>query len=284
MGGQIAQHVVGAPAPRLRQFIDHYIGYRYEGFERGVHAGLPSRHLTFIVSFGDPIDVGRLHDPAGTRERFAALVGGLHVAPAAVHHDGSQYGVQLAITPLGARALFGVPSAEIATLTLPLDAMLGDLAAELVERLCTAPTWSRRFAILDRMLSRELTELHDPPREVMFAWELLTRTGGAIEVGRLATEVGWSRRHMSERFRREFGLTPKTMARVIRFERARRMVSLAVHPRLGAVAAAAGYADQAHMNREWRELAGASPRAWLAAEQFPLVQVGADDEDAPPAS
>jgi AraC-like DNA-binding protein len=284
MGGQIAQHVVGAPAPRLRPFIDHYTGYRYEGFQRGVHAGLPSRHLTFIVSFGDPIDVGLLHDPAGPRDRFVALVGGLHVAPAAIHHDGNQYGVQLAVTPFGARALFGIPSAEIATLTLPLDTVLGALAAEVVERLCGAPTWSERFAILDRVLSRALIEFHDPAREVMFAWELLTRTGGAIEVGRLATEVGWSRRHMSERFRREFGLTPKTMARVVRFERARRMVSQAARPPFGEVAAAAGYADQAHMNREWREFAGASPGAWLAAEQLPVAQSGADDRDAPVAS
>jgi AraC-like DNA-binding protein len=284
MSGQIAQHVVGVPTPRLRPFVAHYTGYRYEGFEPGMHAGLPSRHLTLVVSFGGPIDVGLLHDPAGPRERFAALIGGLHAAPAAIHHDGNQHGVQLAITPLGARALLGMPPADIATLTLPLDTVLGALAAEFVERLCAAPTWSERFAILDRVLSRALTEFHSPPREVAFAWDGLTRTGGRIEIGRLATEVGWSRRHMSERFRREFGLTPKTMARVIRFERARRMVSQAARPPFGAVAAAAGYADQAHMNRDWRELAGASPGAWLASEHLPVAQLGADDRDVPLAS
>lgn len=274
MGEQIAQHVVGVPAPPLRPFVESYTGYRYEGFEPGVHAGLPSRHLTLIVSLGDPIDVGLMHGPAASRERFAALIGGLHTAPAAVHHDGNQYGVQLAVTPLGARALLGMPSAEIATLTLPLDAMLGPLATELVERLRAASVWSWRFAILDRVLSQALTELDHPPPEVTFAWEQLTRSGGMIKVGRLATEVGWSRRHMSERFRREFGLPPKTVARVIRFERARRMLSHAGRPQFGVVSAAAGYADQAHMNRDWRELAGASPGAWLEAERFPFFEDG----------
>lgn len=276
MGEQIAQHVVGVPGARLRPFVDHYVGYRYEGFAPGVHAGLPSRHLTLIVSLADPIDVGRIHDPA-SRERFAALAAGLHTVPTAIHHDGNQHGVQLAVTPRGARALFGMPPAEIATLTLPLGAVLGPLASELVERLRAVDGWSRRFAVLDGVLSRTLTDVDGPPPEVMHAWERLTRTGGAIEVGHLAIEVGWSRRHLSERFRRELGLTPKTTARVIRFERARRMLAHDGRPSFGAVAAAVGYADQAHMNRDWRELAGASPGAWLAAEQLPL-----GEDDGPP--
>ena len=271
MGEQIAQHVVGTPGAWLRPFVDRYVGYRYEGFAPGMHAGLPSRHLTLIVSLADPIDVGRIQDPR-SRERFPALAAGLHTVPTAIHHDGNQHGVQLAVTPRGARALFGMPPAEIATLTLPLGAVLGPLAGELVERLRAVDGWSQRFAVLDGVLSRTLTDVDGPPPEVMFAWERLTRTGGAIEVGDLATEVGWSRRHLSERFRRELGLTPKTTARVIRFERARRMLAHAGRPSLGAVAAAVGYADQAHMNRDWRELAGASPGAWLAAEQLPLSE------------
>lgn len=282
MSEQIAQHVVGVPAPPLRAFVNRYTGYRYEGFEPGVHVGLPSQHLTFIVSLGDPIDVGLMHDPTALREQFTALVGGLHTQPASVHHDGNQYGLQLEITPLGARALFGMPASEIATLTLPLDTVLGRLATELVDRLRAVSVWSRRFAVLDQLLLRTLGRLVEPPREVMFAWDRLTRSGGAVEVSRLATEVGWSRRHLSERFRREFGMPPKTMARVVRFDRARRMLMRSTRPSLGTVAATAGYADQAHMTRDWREFAGASPLAWIGAEQLPFFQD--DMHEVPPDS
>jgi AraC-like DNA-binding protein len=276
MGEQIAQHVVGVPAPPLRAFVYRYTGYRYEGFEPGVHVGLPSRHLTFLVSLGDPIDVGLFHDQTVPRERFAALVGGLHTQPAAVHHDGNQYGIQLDVTPLGARALFGMPASEIATLTLPLDTVLGHRAGELMDRLRSASVWSRRFAVLDQILLHTLSELDEPPHEVTFAWDRLTRSGGMVGVRRLAMEVGWSRRHLSEQFRREFGLAPKTMGRVVRFDRARRMLMRLERPSLGTVAATAGYADQAHMTRDWREFAGASPMAWMAAEQLPFFQ---DDMD-----
>jgi AraC-like DNA-binding protein len=272
VGDQIAQHVVGVPAPPLRAFVHRYTGYRYEGFDPGIHAGLPSRHLTFIVSLDAHIEVGDLRDRTAPHRRFGALVGGLHTAPAAIHHDGNQHGIQLEITPQGARALFGMPAAEIVARTVPMDTVLGRLTAQLVDRLHTTATWSRRFELIDRLLTAAIAESGAAPPQVAFAWQRLTATGGAVEVGDLAVEVGWSRRHMSERFRREYGLPPKTMARVIRFERARRMLTEQRRPSLGAVALAAGYADQAHMNRDWREFAGASPTRWMADERLPFVQ------------
>ena len=64
---------------------------------------------------------------------------------------------------------------------------------------------------------------------------------------------------------------------MLRFERARWMLVQNDHPSLARVAAECGYADQAHMTREWHALAGSSPSAWLADEQLPFVQ----DLDAP---
>ncbi len=86
--------------------------------------------------------------------------------------------------------------------------------------------------------------------------------------------MGWSRRHLSERFRVELGLAPKVAGRVVRFERARRLLERADRPGLADLASACGFYDQAHLNREWRELAGCSPTAWLA-EELPSVQDGA---------
>jgi transcriptional regulator GlxA family with amidase domain len=54
------------------------------------------------------------------------------------------------------------------------------------------------------------------------------------------------------------------MARVLRFERATGMLRSTFRPPLAVVAAECGYADQAHMTREWVEFAGNSPTVWLA--------------------
>ncbi len=57
---------------------------------------------------------------------------------------------------------------------------------------------------------------------------------------------------------------------MLRFERSKSMFIRDDHPSLATIAAECGYADQAHMAREWRALAGASPTQWLAAEGLPV--------------
>lgn len=106
--------------------------------------------------------------------------------------------------------------------------------------------------------------------EVGYAWQRLLRTGGRVAISRLAAETGWSDRHLRGRFRAEIGLTPKAAARVIRFDRARRLLGrgqrAGARPSLADLAASCGYYDQAHLDREFRDLAGCPPTAWLAEE------------------
>ena len=93
-----------------------------------------------------------------------------------------------------------------------------------------------------------------------------------MTVADLANEVGWSRRHFAQKFRLSYGLSPKVMARVLRFERAQQLLRLPTRPSLSSVAHVCGYADQAHMARDWNEFAGSSPTDWMTDEMLPFVQ------------
>ena len=272
MSAPVHESVTGRPAPPLRPFVARYLGYRQQGFAPGLHRGLPSRHLTFIVSLADPVDIAAMPDASQRPGAFQAFVGGLHAAPATIRHDGTQVGVSVPLTPLGASALLGVPAGALAWSVVDLDDVLGRPTGELVERLAEAPTWPARFAVLDDVLTRRLGRPGGPAPETVRAWERLVASGGTVDVAGLAREVGWSRRHLSERLRLELGLPPKVLARVLRFERARRLLQGPERPSLAEVAAVCGYYDQAHLNREWRQLAGCSPLAWLAEEELPSVQ------------
>lgn len=223
--------------------------------------------MTLVIPLEEPLDIARLPGGPDRRGRFDTAVSGLISRSVEIHHDGNQYGVQLALTPFGARALYGMPAAEIADMVVTLDDVFGPRSRGLVDRLRIAPTWPDRFAILDDGLLRRLgaSEHREVDRvrpEVAEAWRQLITTEGAAEVGALSRHVGWSRRHLSEQFRREFGLTPKLVARVLRFERARDLAVQAEAPSWADVAAAAGYADQAHLTREWRDFTGQTPAAW----------------------
>jgi AraC-like DNA-binding protein len=93
-------------------------------------------------------------------------------------------------------------------------------------------------------------------------------------VGEVAAEVGYSRRRLSSVVRAECGVTPKEWQRIARFSASRaRLARQAGRGRvsLAALAAATGYADQAHLTREWRALAGCTPTTWLRTE-FPFLQ------------
>jgi AraC-like DNA-binding protein len=107
--------------------------------------------------------------------------------------------------------------------------------------------------------------------ELGWAWRRLRETAGGIGVQDLAGEVGWSRRYLTERFTTEYGLAPKVAARVMRFDQAVGRLKRDPKTRLADLSADLGYADQAHLTREWNAIAGCSPRQWMA-EELPNVQ------------
>ncbi len=297
---EVSESVQVAPAPPLRGLVSWYSGYRQEGLPPGRHRGLPSPYLTLIITLHDPLTVARHPDPADPPGEYRTLAGGLHTTPAVITHPGRQSGIQLALSPLGARALLGCPAGALAGIDVDGSEVLGDVARDLHERLGEAESWPARFALLDQILldHADLDQRVTP--DIAEAWRLLTRSGGTVGAGELARRVGWSPRYLQRRLQAETGLTPKAAARVTRFDRARRTLqrqaatpaipagragpgpSLAsprpasprpASPSLASLAAECGYYDQAHLAREFRELAGCPPSTWLA-EEFRNVQSG----------
>nr|WP_323137934.1 AraC family transcriptional regulator [Nocardia sp. alder85J] len=258
------------PHPRLRRYVRGYDGYLLRGFEPGVHIGMPSTTLTVIVTIDEPIDMPLSPHPAQPAGRWNALASGLTTRPALIAHRGYQHGVQLALTPLGSRALFGRPAAELGSWLVDLTDLLGARAVELRERLAATGDWARRFAVLDEILLRRVDDIELDPN-LHCAWRLLTDPARRRPVAAVADEIGWSRRNLAIRFGSEFGITPKDADRLTRFERSHLLLRRP-GAAIAAVAAAAGYYDQAHMAREWREMAGLPPSRWLARESFPFVQ------------
>jgi AraC-like DNA-binding protein len=264
------ESVAHRPHPLLRPFVAAAVGYRHEDVPPTVHRGLPSPHLTLIVTVEGPLRIAAHPDPAQPPGSFDALAGGLHTRPALIAQDACQAGVQLSLTPLGARALLGLPARELFSVDAPLGDVVGSDATGLVDRLRTAPDWAARFTALERVLLRRVRPDVALAPELAEAWRLTAASGGRLRVEEVADRVGWSTRHLEHRFRGELGLTPKEAARISRFDRARRMLTARVAaggpPDLAALAHATGFADQAHLTREWRAFAGLPPARWLAAE------------------
>ena len=269
------EYVRARPSAALRPYAGLLSGYRQRGMAPGRHRGLPSPYLTLIFTMDEPLVVAAHPDPRQPAASYDALVGGLHLTPALITHPGRQSGVQVSVHPLGCRALFGLPAAEIAGLDIEVSALIGERATERVrERLREAPDWPSRFAVLDSALLDRLVESDQPRPEVVHACHRLLR--GDVPIAVVAEEVGWSGRHLTDRFRAEVGLRPKEAARVARFDRARRALRPAT--RLADIAAGHGFADQSHLVREFHAFAGCAPSTWLA-DEFGFVQALPDRPD-----
>ena len=250
--------------PALTPYVDSLTAYDVDLGAPGVHRGLPGTSLTFVLPVGEPLDVGWLGAPASRARRWST-VSGLHAHPAQIHHDGAQVGVQLALTPAGAMALLGVPAAALAGEIVELGDLpsrLSDLPERIAE---VAP--ERRAAVVEAALLARLGKIEARPvrPEVGHALARLTRGARVQEV---ADEVGYSRRHLATLVQRACGLTPQEVRRVGRFERSRALIGRVP---LAETAQRCGYADQAHLTREWVALAGCPPTIWLR-EEFPFLQ------------
>jgi AraC-like DNA-binding protein len=259
------------PCEPLRPFIAGYTGYLQVGAAPGLHRGLPSPYLTLIVALGDPISVVAHVDPREPAADYWTLIGGLHTSPALIAHPGRQAGIQVAVRPLGARALFGLPAGELAGRDIGADVLLGPTAHELSERVAQAQTWDERFAGVEAVLLRRLCPDALVRPEVDWAWRRLLDSGGRTSIAKLAADVGWSTRYLDRVMRVETGLSPKVAARVVRFDNARRRLAVGGIS-VAAVAAETGYHDQAHLARDFRSFAGCAPSVWLAEERVNSVE------------
>lgn len=255
-----------APAPGLRGLVRRYSGFAEEGPGPVCRREVPGGDVVVIVDLGEGWE---LPDRGA---RHGSFVAGLDDHAERVGHPGRAHGVQLDLTPFGAPALLGVPSGELAGELVGLDALLGPEAGRLAEALHALPSWEARFELLDERLGARAAGAASPRPDVAWAWQRLEAARGRVPVARVAAELGCSRRHLSVRFREEVGLPPKRFARLLRFRSA---VELLGRVELAQVALLCGYADQAHLTRDVRALAGMTPSE-LVAQRSPLFKTPAE--------
>ncbi|WP_431936906.1 helix-turn-helix domain-containing protein [Micromonospora sp. RP3T] len=262
----LTEAVVGRPDARLRPWVDRYLGYREDAPAPLVRREVAGAFVVLILGWGDPLDV---HDPRATDRGTSgnAFLAGPFDGWCATRTAGTGVGVQVVLTAPAARRVLGLPLGELANRVVPVDRVAGWLT-DLRDALAGAAGWAERFARLDAALAARLAATDPVDGRLRAAWRRLDVSGGAVGVAALADEIGWSRRHLAVRFRQEFGLPPRTVARLLRFERAYAGLGRTVLtvPAAGAGgagwaerAARWGYYDQSHLIREFQAFAGATP-------------------------
>ena len=256
----LVRHVA---SPRLRGVARDYWGYAEQTAGPLRRRELPSADIIFIVNLGAPLLVAQPWSAPRLIPTGGSFVAGLHETYALTETAGSQAGVELRLSPLGAYRLLGQSMDALANRSVPLDQVCGVWAGELADRLQAALTWDDRFAAFDAVLAARLVDAHDPAPEVVWAWQQLTISRGRVPIATLSEELGWSPKRLIARFREQVGLPPKQVARLLRFQCVTNLFLATETPDWVALARQCGYYDQSHLIHEFQRFAGDTPNGLM---------------------
>jgi AraC-like DNA-binding protein len=221
---------------------------------------LPSGQSQLLINLG-PTQYRIEPGPPEVRVPFADVwYSGLHQGPIDTEapHGNALLGV--AFTARGAFPWLGARTEALANRIIPLADALGDGALRLRERLLNTPALETRFECVERWLLRRLEPMCMVHPAVRWAADRIAATAGRMPIQDLATQTGFTRKHLGKLFRLQIGLTPKELACVQRFRAAMALLqgSGAGVPWVE-LADACGFYDQSHLSNEFRRFSGLSP-------------------------
>ena len=250
--------VTAAPHVSLRAHVRQYVG----GVERLTdpirRRELPGSDTPVIINLGEPIRLFEAGDSTRWTD-YGSFATGPYDSYVVIESTGTQRVIQINFTVLGARLFLGCPLRGLRNRAVELEDVFGPSARRLTLQLYDAPTWDDRFDILDREIGARIAAARAPADEVLWAWRRIVERNGRIRIGPLAGETGWSQKHLIARFKEDIGLSPKVLARVLRFGSAVRRLRRERGIRLTDVALDCGYYDHAHFDRDFRAFAGVAP-------------------------
>ena len=255
------------PAPALRPFVkmlwaqDHRSPPKLVSADREHVLPTGTMHLAFRLS-DHPL---RLFEDANDRVGYKighSIVGGarstfyVREIADAVRSVGAQF------HPGGADLLLGAPAEELAETHTPLEELWGSLATDARERLLEAGRADKQLDILEALLAERLPRVRGLHPAVAQALDRFTTTSNVRQVVR---EYGYSHRRFISLFRNATGFTPKVYCRILRFQEVLERIAIDSGESWVDLALAAGYSDQPHFNREFRQFSGLTPGEYRKA-------------------
>jgi len=190
----------------------------------------------------------------------APFLAGLHSRTITTEAKGRLLMLGLSLKVETSRAILALPAHELAGLTVPAQHVLPG-TMPLFERLHEASTFRDRCDLLMRWLERSI-RMPDRLARIERACRVIGQSADVSAIDDAASAVGYTNRHLRRVFLDFVGTAPGEYLRLRRFNTALRQMRSSRN--LTEIALAAGYYDQAHFCREFKDFAGLTPSAYRA--------------------
>ncbi|ABM00918.1 helix-turn-helix domain-containing protein [Shewanella amazonensis] len=218
----------------------------------------PEGGTGIIFNFGAPMHFD------GWQHRAQCLVTGPTKQSTRLELSGRVDALGIRFWPGAGRAFLKTPLSEMLGQTLtPADLSLALLSDELAERLAVLPTAPERIALLETRLLHYLTahgsqtQTTEPSMKYALNW--IAEQKGQGEIRNLLTEIDISQRQLERLFQQNLGMSPKNYSILQRTGFARELLKSDTDSPLTDIGYQAGFYDQAHFIREFKQVIGITP-------------------------
>jgi AraC-like DNA-binding protein len=250
------------PMVELLWFARGTIGYRRERIA-------PTGSTVAIIVLGDAI-IERADDGRGPEVRSdAGLLVGPHDRPIVNEPTGETHAIGIVCTPVGCEATLGIAPGRIRGRVEPLGTQWAS-AAPLRDRLLGMDDPERMLDLVEAHLVSIVRPMTPRIERTARAVALL-EADPTMPVARIASALGVSHGYLDREFRRTVGMGPRALARLLRVRRLLEGLDVRGDIDWADRAAALGWADQAHLIRDFRRHTGVSPTRYVRAQLASLA-------------
>lgn len=198
---------------------------------------------------------------------------GLHTRPYEVRFRNHVHAFGIRFKPEGIYNLFGIPASQFLEQFEDMELVLGRHFRDFCSRLREACGISQKLEHTRRYLLAQLQNNHPETTYLNHAADLIRRANYTTKVDELPGKVYISRRQLEREFKRKVGVSPKQYMRIARLNAINRYLQTGTQISLSKLSLETGFADQAHLCREFKTFSGVSPVKFMeSVEQF-MVKV-----------
>jgi AraC-like DNA-binding protein len=244
------------PNSLLKPFVECY--WIVEGLDHTEQKIIPDGFSEMIFHFQDPYEICT---PKKMERQSLTLIAGQLDSPIILRATGRSGVFGIKFKPTGMWGIFGFQMSELTNETISCKELIREEFDSITERLHFARSNSERINIVEKLLfGRSQDQRHSTVADQII--NKINASKGRIRIQNLAKELKMSTRTVERIFQQQVGISAKLFSRLIRFNH---VLSLLQTPAVSKsdLTFLAGYFDQAHFNKEFKEFSGENPELWI---------------------
>lgn len=222
---------------------------------------LPNGAIELIINLGNPHKVVDCQDFTRFQLYRNCWLAGIQESFIIIEALKESDLIGIRFRPGGAYHFLRMSVNDLTNQVVEAEQIFGAFAQELRERLITAATPAARLHIIESMLMQRIGERS--PHPLVDQVVAAIRRDPEQSITALSQQTGLSEKHLISLCKRHVGTTPKTLMRILRFQKVINLVSAQSQVDWTEVAHSCGFYDQAHMIREFKLLGGSTPSDYL---------------------